>query len=94
MTNMMPFIQFGQNPSVPKRVVPIPKVELLLINVDHNNQQEMGFKPILTPDRGFMWVHLDLVEEATQPSKKKGRTCNVILASSKKADCLIPTSTH
>lgn len=33
-----------------------------------------------------MWIHPDLVEEATWPMEKKGRTCNVISASSKEID--------
>jgi len=47
--NMTSFLQFGDQPLTPARVIPIPKGELRMINTDPHHQQEKGLMPNSTP---------------------------------------------
>ena len=59
---MTSFLQFGDQPPTPAGVVPIPKGELRMINIDPHHQQEKGLVPVPSLQGGIMWVHPDLVE--------------------------------
>ena len=84
--NMMLFLQFGVQPPMPARVVPILEGELKVINTDPHHQREKGFVPVPTPREETMWVHPDLIEGkqwTTAISKKskgkaKASPCNVV----------------
>jgi len=60
--NMTSFLQFGIQPPTPTGVVPIPKGELRVLNIDPHHQQEKGLIHVPTPQGEIMWVHPDLVE--------------------------------
>jgi len=62
MANMTSFLQFGNQPLTPARVVPIPKGKLRMINTDPYYQQEKDLVPIPTPQGEIIWVHHDLVD--------------------------------
>ena len=50
-------LQFGWDiPPAPTGMVPIPKGELRVINIDLHNKKEKGLIPIPTPQGGIMWV--------------------------------------
>ena len=56
-------IQFGRDlPPTPTRVVPIPKGEIRVINIDPHNQKEKSLIPVPTPRGETIWVHPDIVE--------------------------------
>jgi len=50
--NMMSFLQFGDQPPIPTRVVSIPKGELRMINIDPHHQQKKDLVPVPTPQEG------------------------------------------
>jgi len=60
--NMTSFLQFGVYPPTPAGVVPIPKGELRVLNIDPHHQQQKGLVPVPTPQGEIIWVHPDLVE--------------------------------
>ena len=82
-------------------VVPIPKGELRMINIDPHHQQEKGLVPVLTPQGEVMWVHPDLVDaqqwttvtSRRSKGKAKASSCNVVCASSRKAETDVPSLT-
>src|SRR3954462_6055579 len=86
-------IQFGQSPSTPTAVYPIPAVEMRVINSDPHCQQEKGLVRTTIPGGGTMWIHPDLLDEVspwTTVSRKKSRgktkQANVIIASTIEPD--------
>jgi len=46
---MMSFLQFKVQPPTPAGVVPIPKGELRIVNIDSHLQQEKDLVPVLIP---------------------------------------------
>jgi len=60
--NMTPLLQFGVKPPTPAGVVPIPKGELRVVNIDPHHQRKKCLVPVPTPQGEIMWVHADLVE--------------------------------
>jgi len=46
--NMMLFLQFGVQPPTPVGVVPIPKGELRVLNINPHHEQEKGLVPVPT----------------------------------------------
>jgi len=99
--NMMAFLQFGGQPPTPVGVVPIPKGELRVLNIDPHHQQEKGLVPVPTPQGEIMWVHPDLVEGqqwiAVTNRKSKGKAksspCNVVCAFCWEAETDVPSLT-
>ena len=91
---MTPFLQLGVQPPTPVGVVPIPKGELWVLNIDPHHQREKGLIPVPTPQGEIMWVHPDLVEGQQWTTvtnrkfrgKAKASPCNVICASSLEAE--------
>src|SRR3954462_11043009 len=86
-------IQFGQSPSTPTAVYPIPAVEMRVINSDPRRQQEKGLVRTTIPGGGTMWIHPDLLDEVTpwttvSRGKSRGKTkqANVIIASTIEPD--------
>jgi len=72
-------LQFGKElSSIPVRVVPIPKGELRVINIDPHNKKEKGLVPVPTPRGEIIWVHLDIIESQQWTTithrKSKGMT--------------------
>jgi len=56
-------IQFDRDlPPAPTRVVPIPKGELRVVNIDSHNQKLKGLIHIPTPGGETMWVYPDIIE--------------------------------
>jgi len=56
-------LQFGKElPSVPGRVIPIPKGEPRVINTDPHNKKEKGLVHVSTSRGEIMWVYPDIVE--------------------------------
>jgi len=60
--NMTSFLQFGRQLPTPSGVVPIPKGELRMININPHHQQEKGLVPVPIPRGEIMWVRPDLVD--------------------------------
>ena len=60
--NMTSFLQFGVQPPTPAGVIPIPKGELRVLNIDPHHQQEKGLMLVSTPQGEIMWVHADLMK--------------------------------
>ena len=60
-------------------MVPIPKGELRVINIDPHNQREKGLIHVPTPQGETTWVHPDIVESqqwttiTSKKSKSKAR---------------------
>jgi len=62
MTTISP-LQFSQDlPQAPTRVVPIPRGELRMININSHTQKEKSLVLVPTPRGETMWVHPDIVE--------------------------------
>jgi len=56
-------LQFGKDlPSMQAGVVPIPKGELRVINIDPHYKEKKDLVPILTLQGEIIWVHPDLVQ--------------------------------
>ena len=97
---MTSFLQFGRQPPTPSGVVPIPKGELRMINIDLHHQQEKGLVPVPTPQREVMWVHSNLVDgqqwttitSRRSKGKAKASSCNVVCASSREVETDVPLS--
>ena len=63
VTANMISIQFGRDlPSVPARVIPIPKGELKVINTDPHHKEEKGSVTVPTPRGEIMWVHSNIIQ--------------------------------
>jgi len=85
---MTSFLQFGVQPPTPAGVVPVPKGELRVLNIDPHHQQEKGLVPVPTPQGEIMWVHPDLVKgqqwTTVTNRKSKGKVkvspCNIVCA--------------
>ena len=60
--NMMSFLQFRVQSLTPAGVVPIPRGELRIINIDPHHQREKGLIAVSAPQGEIMWVHPDLVK--------------------------------
>jgi len=98
---MTSFLQFGRQPPTPSGVVPIPKGELRMINIDPHHQQEKGLVPIPIPQGEVMWVHPDLVDgqqwttvtSRRSKGKAKASSCNVVCVSSREAETDVPLLT-
>jgi len=97
--NMTSFLQFGNQHPTPARVVPILKGELRMINTNPHHQQEKGLMPIPTPQGEIIWVHPDLMKSQQwttvtyrkSKGKAKASPCNVVCASSRKAETDVPS---
>jgi len=92
VTANMTSLQFSRDhPSVPARVVPIPKGKLNVINTDPHHKEEKGLVPIPTPRIEIIWVHSDIIQSeqwttvTNKKSKGKARTssCNMVCAYSR-----------
>ena len=98
---MTSFLQFERQPPAPSGVVPIPKAELKMINMDPHHQQEKGLVPVPTPQGEIMWVHSDLVDgqqwttvtSRRSKGKAKASSCNVVCISSREAETNVPSLT-
>jgi len=87
-------LQFGRDlVSVPARVLPIPKRELKVVNIDPHHKEEKGLVPIPTAHGEIMWVYPDIMQSlqwtivTNRKSKGKARTsfCKIVCASSREA---------
>jgi len=101
MTFLTPF-QFGRDlPLSPIGVIPIPKGELRVINIDPHNKKEKGLVLVLTPQGEIMWVHLDLIKSQQwttvtnrkSKGKRKAYACNGVCISSREAEIDIASIT-
>src|SRR5436189_4495824 len=93
IANMTSCIQFDQSPPTPTAVYPIPAVEMRVINSDPHRQQEKGLVRTTLPGDGAMWIHPDLLNEATpwtpvarKKTRSKTKQANVIITSSIEPD--------
>ena len=101
IANMTSFLQFGRQHPTPSGVIPIPKGELRMVNIDPHHQQEKGLVPVLTPQGEVMWVHPDLVDgqqwttvtSRRSKGKAKASSYNVVCASSREAETDVPSLT-
>lgn len=76
-TNATSCILFGQFPSIPTIVNPIPKAELQILSIDMHQCQKKWLVPVFAPNGGIIWVHPDLVEidgQWTTTSRKKSKS--------------------
>jgi len=87
--------QFGKDlPSVPARVVSIPKGELNVINIDSHHKEEKGLVHVSAPRGEIMWVHTDIIQSQQWTTvtrrKSKGKAgashCNVASVSSRETE--------
>src|SRR3954468_13356905 len=63
-TNTTTTIVFGSNePTKLIQVVPIPQVEMTIINTDPYQQRKKGLVPVSLTNGEVCWVHPDLVED-------------------------------
>ena len=101
-TNMTSVLQFGKQPPTPSGVIPVPKGELRVVNVDPHQQQEKGLVLVPTPqEKGLVLVHPDLIDEQQwttvtnrkSKGKAKASSCNVVCASSREAETDVPSLT-
>ena len=98
---MTSFLQFGRQPPTPSGVVPIPKGELRMINIDPHHQREKGLVPVPTPQGKVMWVHPDLVDgqqwttitSRRSKGKAKASSRNVVCVSFREAETDISSLT-
>ena len=96
--NMTSFLQFGVQPPTPVGVVPIPKGELKVVNIDPHHQRKKGLVPIPTHQGEIMWVHSDLVEgqqwttvtNRKSRGKAKASPCNVYVHPPEKQKPMFP----
>ena len=105
--NMASFLQFGEQPPILARLVPISKGELRVINTEPHHQRENGLVLVPTPQGETMWVHPDLMEvpylmEGQQwtivtnrksKGKAKASPCNMVCASSREAEINVSSLT-
>jgi len=86
-------LQFGRDlPLAPIGVVPIPKGELTVINIDPHNKKEKGFVPVPSSSE-IMRVHPDIVKSQQRTTvtnwKSKGKgnasSCNMVCTFSTEA---------
>jgi len=100
--NMTSFLQFGVQPPTLAGVVPIPKGELGLLNINPHHQQEKGLVHVPTPQGvEIMWVYPDLMEgqqwttvtNRKSKGKAKASPCNVVFAYSQEAEIDVPSLT-
>ena len=75
--NMMSFLQFEVQPSMPAGVIPILKGKLRVVNIDPHRQHAKGLVHISTPQGEIMLDHPDLVEgkqwTTVTPRKSRGK---------------------
>jgi len=101
IVNMTSFLQFGVQPPTPAGVVPIQKEKVRVLNIDPHHQWEKGLVPVPTSLGEIIWVHPDLVEGQQWTTvtnrkfkgKAKASPCNVVCASSRKAETDVPSLT-
>ena len=95
-------LQFGDMPSVPAGVTPIPHAELKLINADPHCYSRKGLTPISAPRGEIMWVHPDLIKDQQwtvgnikkAKGKVKASSCNMIGVSTVEKEVNIASFTN
>ena len=97
----MSFLQFGVQFLTQAGVVPIPKGELRVLNIDPHHQRAKGLVPVPTSQGEIMWVHPNLVEgqqwttvtNRKSNGKAKVSPCNMVRASSRETETDVPSPT-